>query len=634
LNEGGLFTRSIAFTDGADNGLLGWTYSIDYGDGNTSSGNTVVKNIDLSHVYADGNAAYTVTVTVKDETGATVVDSRKRGVSGVVGESATDSFVVTVNNVAPTAVLSGDATANEGAAYTLNVGVVQDPGQDTRTGYTIAWGDGDASSYTPGQWAAAAGSFAHTYGDGPSGATIVVSTTDEDGTYILGTKSLAVANGVPTLALTGNANTNEGSIYSLGIGASDPAGGLDPLTYTITWGDGSAAQVVTAAQLALAGGAITHVFADDQDGVVNSTPRTISVTADDGDGGLTTQTQTVNVNNVAPTIALGGTGAATVGQAYTLNLGAITDPGQDTVGAWYVDWGDGGPEQVYLAGGPVTHAYATAGSAHISVSLADEDGMFANAGVQDVTITGTTYTTVRIGDAPVRQSGLGGQWAAAWTHAGISAVHKADYTDSGTAWSAVQYNGVSAQLLTGGDIFSGDLGVSAQSALTASVRQEIDGKEALRFNLDQAAHSVSLNLSNFFVNDDGGVFVEAGRLRLIDSSGQVVGETTFQADSALGNQLVTATGSADFVAVELMAGAYNGSDFVFGAYGDGHGGFGAPITTDGAGKAHGSDYLVDWVEFSFAAATGPVVEAAPFIEEAPLVGIPGHGWHGPLVNYA
>jgi hypothetical protein len=183
-------------------------------------------------------------------------------------------------------------------------------------------------------------------------------------------------------------------------------------------------------------------------------------------------------------------------------------------------------------------------------------------------------------------------------------------------------------LLSGGDVIGGDLGVSAQSALTSNIRQEIDGKEALRFNLDTAAHSVSLKLSNFFVNDDGGVFVEAGRLRLIDSSGQVVGETTFQADSALGTQLVTATGSADFVAVELMAGAYNGSDFVFGAYGDGHGGFGAPITTDSVGKAHGSDYLVDWVEFSFAAT------AAPVVEEAPLVGIPEHGWHGPLVNYA
>ena len=46
--------------------------------------------------------------------------------------------------------------------------------------------------------------------------------------------------------------------------------------------------------------------------------------------------------------------------------------------------------------------------------------------------------------------------------------------------------------------------------------------------------------------------------------------------------------------VELSAGAWDGTDFVFGAY-DG----GAPIATDAAGKPHGSDFLVDWVEFDF-----------------------------------
>jgi len=182
-------------------------------------------------------------------------------------------------------------------------------------------------------------------------------------------------------------------------------------------------------------------------------------------------------------------------------------------------------------------------------------------------------------------------------------------------------------LLTGGDIYSGDLGVSAQSATTSTVRQEIDGKEALRFNLDTAAHSVTLNLSNFFVQDDGGVYAEAGRLRLIDSTGQVVGETTFQASSLSGNHQVTAVGASDFVAVELMSGAYDGSNFVFGAYGNGLGGFGAPITTDALGKAHGSDFLVDWVEFSFGSQNPVLTNVSP--QAAALIGIPEshlHAW--------
>ena len=51
------------------------------------------------------------------------------------------------------------------------------------------------------EWAAAAGSFTHTYADGASSPTITVSATDEDGTFTLGTKSVTVANVAPAVAL-------------------------------------------------------------------------------------------------------------------------------------------------------------------------------------------------------------------------------------------------------------------------------------------------------------------------------------------------------------------------------------------------------------------------------------------------
>ena len=37
-------------------------------------------------------------------------------------------------------------TAAEGSLYTLTVGPITDPGADTRSGYTIAWGDGSVDS--------------------------------------------------------------------------------------------------------------------------------------------------------------------------------------------------------------------------------------------------------------------------------------------------------------------------------------------------------------------------------------------------------------------------------------------------------------------------------------------------------
>ena len=233
------------------------------------------------------------------------------------------------------------------------------------------------------------------------------------------------------------------------------------------------------------------------------------------------------------------------------------------------------------------------GSTGFRYQVADGNGGFDTGDVR-IEVLPEVTTTTRIGDAPLRESGLGGQWTAAWAHTGISAVHKHDATSAAEAWTPVAYHAISTSQLAGGDMYGGDLGVSGQSVATSSVRQEIDGSEALRFELATEATGVTVNLSRFFINDDGSLFAESGRLRLLDDSGAVVAETTFQASNAAGTQAVSLAWQDGFSAVELSAGAWDGTDFVFGAY-DG----GAPIATDAAGKPHGSDFLVDWVEFDF-----------------------------------
>jgi hypothetical protein len=233
-----------------------------------------------------------------------------------------------------------------------------------------------------------------------------------------------------------------------------------------------------------------------------------------------------------------------------------------------------------------------AGSTGFRYQVADGNGGVDTGEVRIEVVPETTATT--IGNAPLRESGLGGQWAAAWTHTGITTLHQHDATRATEAWTPVAYHAIGSSQLAGGDMYGGDLGVSGQSVATSSVRQEIDGSEALRFELAQEATGVTVNLSRFFINDDGGLSVESGRLRLLDDSGAVVAETTFQASNAAGTQAVSLAWQDGFSAVELSAGAWDGTDFVFGAY-DG----GAPIATDSAGKPHGSDFLVDWVEFDF-----------------------------------
>ncbi|RTL17565.1 MAG: tandem-95 repeat protein, partial [Rhodocyclaceae bacterium] len=371
------------------------SYSIDWGDGSPVQVLSAVElgalGGNVEHVFTDdedglANATdRTITVTVSDEDGG----------------SSTTTKSVTVNNVAPVAAVSGAATVAEAASYTLSVGAVVDPGTDSVSGYSIDWGDGSVDSFTPAEWAVAAGSFSHVYGDGGLGGTpvqITVRATDEDGEHVLGTQAVTVENAAPSAVLGGADASDEGASYVLSLAGSDPAGGADTLSYSIDWGDGSSVQVLSAAELDALGGNVAHVFADDEDGPVNASDRTITVTVSDEDGGSSTTTKSVTVNNVAPTIALAGAPTVVEDVGYTLTLGAVTDPGTDTVVEYVVDWGDGNVES-YAATGDVSHVFADPGVYQISVALRDDDGLHAAAGSLPVTVTagggGNTPPTVQ-----------------------------------------------------------------------------------------------------------------------------------------------------------------------------------------------------------------------------------------------
>ena len=280
--EGSTLTRSIAIVDGADNGVPGWNYAIDYGDGSAAvTGSTLAPSIELDHVYADGPATHTVSVSAVDAI-------------GLIDEVAIDSFVVTVLNAPPTPVL------------------------------------------------------------------------------------------------TGNATTTEGAVYSLNVGGTDPAGANDPLEYSIDWGDGT-----ITAQVLRPLGTITHVFADDEDGPLNATTRVVRVGLFDGDAFVST-TFPVVVTNVAPTIALTGAASVPAGTPYSLTLGAVADPGKDTVTSRVINWGDGSTETVAGAG-TFTHTFAAAGTRTVTVDLVDEDGTFLAAG---------SLTVTAVPNVPTAPSGL------------------------------------------------------------------------------------------------------------------------------------------------------------------------------------------------------------------------------------
>ena len=226
-----------------------------------------------SYATTDGpNQSQTVTITANDGAGGT----------------ATTTFSLTVINVAPSIAISGAPSVNEGASYSLTLGAVTDPGSDTVTSYIVHWGDSSSSTYST------AGVKTHTYADGPNSHAITVDLVDEDGTHLdrANVLSVSVLNLAPSIAISGAASVNEGSPYSLTLGAVADPGSDTVSSYIVHWGDSSSSTYST-------NGVKTHTYADG--------PATRAITVDlvDEDGTHLDRANAVSVtvNNVAPATA-------------------------------------------------------------------------------------------------------------------------------------------------------------------------------------------------------------------------------------------------------------------------------------------------------------------------------------------
>lgn len=152
-------------------------------------------------------------------------------------------------------------------------------------------------------------------------------------------------------------------------------------TVTVDWGDGSADSVLV---LGTARAFDTsHTYADNAEYL-------ISVTADDGAEITLNDEITAIVTNVPPSLTL--TGPANIEEAavYTLGIGQASDPGDDTLTACQLDWGDGSPLQDCLAalGSNLVHTFADGPANHtIRLHLTDEDGTYQDVDTLDVSVT-------------------------------------------------------------------------------------------------------------------------------------------------------------------------------------------------------------------------------------------------------
>lgn len=314
-NEGGSFSYSAAATDVSADTI---SYIWDFGDGTTASGASG------THIYADdGTFAYTLTASDED------------------GGASTRTGTATIANVAPTVDIGVATTADEGSPIAITAGVT-DPG--TADTQTCVWDYGDGSGEV-----ISGTSASHTYVDDGT-YLLVLSCVDDDGGTGSDLAIIIVNNVAPTLtALSGDTSGTEGDTLSYHCEETDP-GTADVVALSWNFGDG-----VTAT-----GGDLTHSFADE--GIY-----AVTCTANDGDGGVTSDSLSVTIDNSAPVIASLMTDTAGDEGASLAFAGTATDAGSADVLTWVWDFGDG----TVATGDSVTHDYGDNGTWTVIVSLDD-----------------------------------------------------------------------------------------------------------------------------------------------------------------------------------------------------------------------------------------------------------------------
>ena len=303
----------------------------------------------------DGPATRTVAVRVSDTSGQT--------------DAATSE--VTINNVAPVVDTGADQMVNEGDSVNFSGSFTDAGSADTHTA-TINWGDGRVVPFDP---AASPVAGSHVYADNGS-YTVTLAVTDDDGDVGSDTMTVTVLNVAPVVDAGADQTVDEGDSVNF-AGSFTDAGSADTHTAMLDWGDGTIVPFDPATS-PVAG---SHVYADNGAYTV-----TLTVTDDDGDVG--SDTMTVTVLNVAATLTTSGSPTVNEGSTYTLNLSS-SDPGDDTISRWDIQWGDGTPGEVVI-GNPssVTHVYPDGPRTHTILATAtDEDGTYsatATGGVQAV----------------------------------------------------------------------------------------------------------------------------------------------------------------------------------------------------------------------------------------------------------
>jgi Ca2+-binding RTX toxin-like protein len=376
-NENELVTLTGTFTDPGF--LDAHDVTIDWGDGSPparvalpASGILVSSIPPTEHRYLDDPrttpSTYTITVSVTDD------DEPLAAVS--------QTLTASVGDVAPHSVLvTTPAAVDEFGVAAINVSFV-DPGSLDVHRVIVDWGDASpAEEFFPTRGLRSLTNLLHRYRNdalGTNSYTITVRVADNNQplAFGTGTATLLVTNLAPIaspLALDGPAVISEGDLVTISGSYTDD-GSDDRHTVSVNWGDGSTspALVNSAAGMYVA----SHRYRDDNPSGTPADTVSIVVTIDDQDGGVTTATTSLTVNNVAPRVQILPGDGSTEEEVHLISL--LTDPGVgDTFTyAWTLTssgtpptimGGTAGPNLSFLRNGDLDATYI------VTLTVTDDD---------------------------------------------------------------------------------------------------------------------------------------------------------------------------------------------------------------------------------------------------------------------
>ena len=196
---------------------------------------------------------------------------------------ATDTFLWSASNVAPTADIGNDGPIDEGGSATVSLTNALDPSAaDTTAGFHYAFSCTNGA--LPSTYAAAGSAHSSVCPFADDGSyTVSGRIFDKDDGYTDYTTTVVVNDVAPTVtnvSLSGGSGTAclSGNTATLGLAWTDPAGANDTYSYDVDWGDGSAHAVASGQVSPVAG--LSHAYA--------AGTYTITILVSDEDGGTST----------------------------------------------------------------------------------------------------------------------------------------------------------------------------------------------------------------------------------------------------------------------------------------------------------------------------------------------------------